>query len=141
MAGHSQCTIYKNPVNCLAPFRAVVAQLVEQPSGIWKVMGLNLISEFIYVCFNYSFKHNQSHTASAVILDTYWDSSNQRMAGHSPCAIYKNPVNDLAPFRDLVAQSVEQLSGTVFRRALGIRIFSEFIYVCFNYSFKHDKIR
>ena len=47
--------------NGLAPFRVLVAQLVEHPPGVRKVMGSNLIgdsdffSEFIYVCFNYSF--------------------------------------------------------------------------------------
>ena len=51
----------QNPVNGLAPFRVLVAQLVEHPPGVWKVMGSNPIgdSDFfprVYVCFNYSFK-------------------------------------------------------------------------------------
>ena len=43
------------PINGLAPFRVLVAQLVEQPPGVRNVMGSNPIgesyffSEFIYV--------------------------------------------------------------------------------------------
>ena len=45
----------QNPVNCLAPFRVLVAQLLEHPPDVWKVMGSNAIgdsdffSEFMYV--------------------------------------------------------------------------------------------
>ena len=40
MAGHSPCTTY-NPVNGPAPFRVLVAELVEYPPGVRKVMGSN----------------------------------------------------------------------------------------------------
>ena len=61
LAGYIPCTIYKNPVNALAPFGVLVAQLVEHPPGVWKVMGSNPIGNRIfffrvYVCFNYSLK-------------------------------------------------------------------------------------
>ena len=51
----------QNPVNGLVPFRVLVAQLVEHPPSVWKVMGSNPIGDSdlffrVYVCFNYSFK-------------------------------------------------------------------------------------
>ena len=35
----------QNPVNGLAPFRVLVAQLVEHPPDVWKVMGSNPIGD------------------------------------------------------------------------------------------------
>ena len=35
----------QNPVNGLAPFRVLVAQLVEHPPGVRKVMGSNPIGD------------------------------------------------------------------------------------------------
>ena len=75
----------QNPVNGLAPFRVLVAQSVEHPPGVRKVMGSNPIgdsyffSEFIYLCFNYSFKHKQTTysnccntcTCNTIVLYTY----------------------------------------------------------------------
>ena len=68
------------------------------------------------------------------ILDIYWDSSNHQLAGHSPCTIYKNPVNGLASFRVLVAQLVEH--PPCVRKVMGSNpigdsdfFFSEFMYV------------
>ena len=62
--GRSQSMYHlQNPVNGLVSFRVLVAQLVEHPPGVRKVMGSNpirdsdfFLSEFIYVCFNYSLK-------------------------------------------------------------------------------------
>ena len=53
--GRSHSTYHlQNPVNGLAPFRVLVAQLVEHPPSDWKVMGSNPIgdSDFfrVYLC-------------------------------------------------------------------------------------------
>ena len=56
MAGHSPYTISKNPViGVAAPFRVLVAQLVEYPPGVRKVMGSNPIgdSDFFQSLFMY----------------------------------------------------------------------------------------
>ena len=64
----------QNPVHGLAPFRVLVAQLVEHPPGVRKVMGSNPIgdSDFFPSLFMYVstilFKNDKPHAATAAEL-------------------------------------------------------------------------
>ena len=64
----------QNPVNGLAPFRVLVAQLVEHPPGVRKVMGSNPIGDsdffpslFVYVS-TIPLNINKPHTATTAEL-------------------------------------------------------------------------
>ena len=72
LAGQSPRTIYKSPVNGLAPFRVLVAQLVEHSSGVRKVVGSNPIgdSDFfpsLFMCVStIPSKHKTTHIQQPV---------------------------------------------------------------------------
>ena len=82
LAGHSPRTIYKNPVNGLAPFRVLVAQLVEHPPGVRKVMGSNAIgnSDFfpsLFMCVStipLKYKRKPTYSNRCNILASVFES-------------------------------------------------------------------
>ena len=82
------CTIYKNPVNGLAPFRVLVAQLVEHPPSVRKVMGSNPIgdSDFfpsLFICVS---TIPLKHKKEAKMFDCIeqWENATKKEKKHEP---------------------------------------------------------